>query len=71
MGRRASGHDGSDSVSVLVILRLVGQFGMLRAELGHRLDELSDRITTSEGGDLWRVGAGPAEDLAAMVARDV
>lgn len=29
------------------------------AELGHRLGEVSDRITTLEHSDLWRVGAGP------------
>ena len=49
----------TDDLELMLKTELMGQFGMLRAELGHRLDELADRITTLEGGDPWRVEAGP------------
>ena len=53
--------DQKDDLELMLKAELMGQFGMHRAELGHRLDELADRITTLEGGDPWRVGtaSGP------------
>jgi len=48
-----------DDLELMLKAELLAQFGMLRAELGHRLDEMADRITTLEGGDPWRVGTGP------------
>lgn len=48
-----------DDLEMMLKSELMGQFGMLRAELGHRLDEMADRITTLEGGDPWRVDTGP------------
>ena len=48
-----------DDLELMLKAELLVQFGMLRAELGHRLDEVSDRITMLEGGEPWRVGAGP------------
>ena len=49
----------TDDLELMLKAELLGQFGILRAELGHRLDEMADRITTLEGGDPWRAGAGP------------
>lgn len=49
----------NDDLELMFKAELLGQFGMLRAELGHRLDEMADRITILEGGDPWRVGTGP------------
>lgn len=48
-----------DDLELMLKAEPLGQFGMLRAELGHRLDEMADRITILEGGDPWRVGTGP------------
>ena len=49
----------TDDLELMLKAELMGQFGMPRAELGHRLDKMADRITTLEGGDPWRVEAGP------------
>ena len=57
MDRRTG--EQKDDLELMLKAELLGQFGMLRAELGHRLDEASDRITALEGGEPWRVGAGP------------
>ena len=48
-----------DDLELMLKAELRGQFGMLRAGLGHRLDEMADRITILEGGNPWRVGTGP------------
>lgn len=57
MDRRLS--EQKDDLELMLKSELMGQLGMLRIELGHRFDELADRITVLEGGNPWRVGSGP------------
>ena len=50
-----------DDMELMLKAELMGQLGMLRAEMDRRFDELADRITVLEGGDPWRLegGSGP------------
>lgn len=52
--------DLRDEVDLMIKAELMGQLGMLRTELGHRFDEVAERLTVLEGGDPWRAESGPS-----------
>ena len=45
----------------MIKAELMGQTGMLRAEIGHRVDDLANRVSLLEGGDGWQADAGTSE----------
>ena len=63
-GRRIERHlsELRDELELMIKAELMGQLGMMRTEMGHRFDELADRITVLEGGDPWQVGADSKPD---------
>lgn len=57
LDRRLS--EQKDDLELMLKSELMGQFGMLRTELGHRFDKVADRIAVLEGSDPWRAALGP------------
>lgn len=48
-----------DDLDAMIRAELAGQLGMLRAELGSRVDGLADRVAVLEGRDPWQEAVRP------------
>lgn len=61
-GQRVERHlsELRDELELAIKAELSGRLGMLETELGHRFDDLANRMATLEGVDPWRAIEGPS-----------